>query len=219
MSRDSECPCGMFLPHVYERECIAELLTQLANAESRLTAERAIVAALCTNAGNLEAERDRFRERLDQFETYDITVASALADRERLAATAPGGEGVREAPRPSAGGAVVSGDLADARAKAEEALAEAMTCLAGWGAEAILDVEKQLARQLGMLAAALRALLDALPQPPPPRPAQDAVREAAERLRWQLTPPRTTTPDGWIFLRAEDVDVVLLALADAKGPK
>lgn len=75
----------------------------------------------------------------------------------------------------------MSGDLADARAKAEEALAEAMTCLAGWGAEAILDVEKQLARQLGMLAAALRALLDALPQPRPSRPAQDAVRKAAER--------------------------------------
>ena len=54
---------------------------------------------------------------------------------------------------------------------------------------------------------------------PPPRPAQDAVREAAERLRRQLTPPRTTTPDGWIFLRAEDVDVVLLALDAAKEPK
>lgn len=34
-------------------------------------------------AAELEAERDRYRERLDQFEAYDITVSSALADRDR----------------------------------------------------------------------------------------------------------------------------------------
>ena len=50
-------------------------------AEEKLATERAINADLCSQAGALEDERDRFRERLDQFEAYGITVASALDER------------------------------------------------------------------------------------------------------------------------------------------
>ena len=49
---------------------------------------------------------------------------------------------------------------------------------------------------------------------PPPR---DAVREAAERLWYSLTPPRSTTDDGMLLVRAEDVEMVLRALDAHRG--
>ena len=46
------------------------------------------------------------------------------------------------------------------------------------------------------------------------RPAPSAaVREAAERLWHSLTPPRSTTDDGMLLVRAEDVEAVLRALS------
>lgn len=48
--------------------------------------------------------------------------------------------------------------------------------------------------------------------PPPP---SEAVREAAERLWHSLTPPRSTTDDGMLLVRAEDVEAVLRALASS----
>lgn len=42
-----------------------------------------------------------------------------------------------------------------------------------------------------------------------PAPSDAAVREAAERLWRSLTPPRSTTDDGMLLVRAEDVEAVL----------
>ena len=44
-----------------------------------------------------------------------------------------------------------------------------------------------------------------------------AVREAAERLWHSLTPPRSTTDDGMLLVRAEDVEAVLRWLAARGG--
>lgn len=50
-----------------------------------------------------------------------------------------------------------------------------------------------------------------------PAPAKDEVREAAERLWYSLTPPRSTTDDGMLLVRAEDVEAVLRAFAPRGG--
>lgn len=66
-------------------------------------------------------------------------------------------------------------------------------------------------RSEDVLCAKLPDIVAALLAPSPP--AVDAVREAAERLRHSLTPPRSTTDDGMLLVRAEDVEAVLRALA------
>jgi hypothetical protein len=50
-------------------------------AIENLSRELAAAEARCVV---LESERDRYRERLDQYEAYAITVKSALDDRERV---------------------------------------------------------------------------------------------------------------------------------------
>lgn len=94
---------------------------------------------------------------------------------------------------------------ADARRRAEEALAEYDRL---WGAA---HATNAYGRAVVGLASALRALLAAGPEAP--TPPSDAVGEAAERLWHSLTPPRSTTDDGMLLVRAEDVEAVLRALA------
>lgn len=50
------------------REELASVRRELGDANSCLIADRAIIAALCTEAGHLEAERDRLRERVAELE-------------------------------------------------------------------------------------------------------------------------------------------------------
>ena len=97
--------------------------------------------------------------------------------------------------------------LADARRRAEEALA--------FMDAALRDEMPPLPTQVKALADAVRALLAAGPEAK--TPPSDAVREAAERLWHSLTPPRSTTDDGMLLVRAEDVEAVLRALAARGG--
>jgi len=63
------------------------------------------------------------------------------------------------------------------------------------------------------------ALSDALRAQPAPPPS-DAVREAAERLWYRLTPPANVTENGCVFVPAEDLETVLRANASpAPGGK
>ena len=67
---------------------------------------------------------------------------------------------------------------------------------------------------LAVIEASL-ALLAALRANASPAPGSEGVREAAERLWHSLTPPRSTTDDGMLLVRAEDVEAVLRALASS----
>lgn len=64
------------------------------------------------------------------------------------------------------------------------------------------------------LLAVAKAALTATPTPAP----SEAVRGAAERLWHSLTPPRSTTDDGMLLVRAEDVEAVLRALSSPAAP-
>ena len=112
----------------------------------------------------------------------------------------------------------------DARRRAEEALRRVLANAAAivrlsWsdGAtpsdRANLERIKSAAADIAQDHKILRALLAAGPEAPPP--PSDAVREAAERLWHSLTPPRSTTDDGMLLVRAEDVEAVLRALASS----
>lgn len=62
-----------------------------------------------------------------------------------------------------------------------------------------------------------QALAAGAATPPPP---SDAVREAAERLWYRLTPPANVTENGCVFVPAEDLETVLRANASpAPGGK
>lgn len=97
----------------------------------------------------------------------------------------------------------MSGDLADARAKAEEALAEARKAVHRWIVDDRRVPKADLVGYLVLLADLTEPLLAALP----PRPAQDAVREAAEWRRWGTFHDQPCGCADCVLMRAIDAAV------------